>query len=108
MKTYNIKENMPSFELALNRVNVIIKYEKDKAIKLIHGYGSHGVGGKIKEALHQYLEQLVNKKKIKAYIPGEAFGYLLGFDQVIKTYQNFLQTDSDYKKANEGITYIIL
>jgi hypothetical protein len=108
MKTYNIKENMPSVELALNRVNVIIKYEKDKAIKLIHGYGSHGVGGKIKEALHQYLDQLVNQQKIKAYIPGEAFGYLLGYDQLIKTYQQILKTDSDYKKSNEGITYIML
>lgn len=108
MISYNIKEGMPSVELAIERVKMIIKYEKASAIKLIHGYGSTGVGGKIKKNLHSFLDTLVANQTIKTYIPGEAFGYLFGYDEIIRKYQHFLKTDENYKRANEGITYIIM
>ncbi len=108
MKSYNIKHDLPTKTLALERLNVILKYEREPIIKIIHGYGSHGVGGDIKLLIRQILEEKVNKNEIKAYIPGEAFGHLLGYDYLIKTYLKYLEKDSDYKKVNEGITYIIL
>jgi hypothetical protein len=108
MKSYNLKSDMPSVALAMDRIKVILKYEKSKAIKIVHGYGSTGVGGDIKIAIRKYLNELLMQNQIKAYIPGEAFGHLLGFDYIIKTYENLLKTDSDYKRPNEGITYIII
>lgn len=108
MKSYNIKQDLPTKALALERLNIILKYEKDAIIKIIHGYGSHGVGGDIKVMIRQILQEKMNRNEIKAFIPGEAFGHLLGYDYLIKTYQKLLQKDVDYKKANEGITYIIL
>ena len=50
----------------------------------------------------------MDRREIKAFIPGEAFGHLLGYDYVIRTYQKLLEKDQDYRKPNEGITYIIL
>lgn len=108
MKSYNLKSDMPSVALAMDRIKVILKYEKSKVIKIVHGYGSTGVGGDIKIAIRKYLNELLMQNQIKAYIPGEAFGHLLGFDYIIKTYENLLKTDSDYKRSNEGITYIII
>lgn len=74
---------------------------------MIHGYGSTGVGGVIKGAIHKSLRKRIRNNEISAYIPGEAFGSLLGFDEVITKYQNLLKGDSDYRKNNAGITYII-
>ncbi|MDY0075206.1 MAG: hypothetical protein WC992_04510 [Acholeplasmataceae bacterium] len=108
MKVYNIKSDLPRVELAAKRLEMIIKYEKEPIIKIIHGYGSSGLGGKIKEMVHQTLEMMKSKHQIKDFIPGEAFGYLLGFDEKIKKYRNLLATDSDYRKVNEGITYILI
>jgi hypothetical protein len=108
MKIYNIKGDMPTVQLAKDRLNMILKYEKEKCIKVIHGYGSTGQGGLIKEMVHQWANQKMNLGIIKAYIPGEAFGHLLGFDDVIKTYMHLLKTDPEGLRPNEGVTYIIL
>ena len=108
MKIYNIKSDMPTVQLAKDRLNMILKYEKEKCIKVIHGYGSTGQGGLIKEMVHQWANQKMNLGIIKAYIPGEAFGHLLGFDHVIKTYMHLLKTDQEGLRPNEGVTYIIL
>lgn len=108
MKSYNIKMDMPSINLAIDRLKMILKYERLPIIKIIHGYGSTGIGGDIKHEIRHYLDSLMLQEKIKAYIPGEAFGHLLGFDATIKQYQHLLKQDSDYKKPNEGITYIII
>lgn len=108
MKSYNIKQGMPSVALAQDRLYQIIRYEKEKIIKIVHGYGSTGQGGEIKMMVHHVLHEYVSSHKIKAYIPGEAFGHLLGYDDIIKTYMPLLKQDPDYRIANEGITYIIM
>jgi cobalamin biosynthesis protein CbiD len=109
MKTYDIKSDMPDVLEASKRLVQIIKEAKktEKVIKIIHGYGSSGVGGKIKSAVHKSLRNRLNSKEIKAYIPGEAFSLMMGFDEVIHKYSNLLKNDSDFKKGNDGITYII-
>jgi hypothetical protein len=108
MKTYNIKSDLPSVALAKDRVEMILKYEREKVIKIIHGYGSTGLGGDIKTHLHQWLTQKMMQHQIKAFIPGDAFGHLLGYDQTIKTYIHLLKKDPDGLRPNEGITYVIL
>lgn len=108
MKSYNIKQGFPTKKLAKDRLEVILKYEKSPIIKIVHGYGSTGVGGDIKVMIRELLEDYVNRGLIQAFIPGEAFGPLLGFDSLIRTYQKLLKDDVDYKRVNEGITYIIL
>ncbi len=108
MKSYNIKIDMPTQALARQRLDVILKYEKEPIIKIVHGYGSTGVGGVIKDMVRQALEDKVSKQEIKAYIPGEAFGSLFGYDQLIKAYQHLLKKDPEYKRNNPGISYIIL
>lgn len=108
MKSYNIKQDMPSVVLAKDRLIAIIRYEKERIIKIVHGYGSTGQGGDIKVMVHQLLNDYIESHKIKAYIPGEAFGHLLGYDQIIKDHLSLLKQDPDYKIPNEGITYIIL
>jgi hypothetical protein len=30
----------------------------------------------------------------------------MGYDELIRTYKSLIQGDSDYKKGNDGITYI--
>lgn len=108
MKSYNIKQGMPSVSLAKDRLITIIRYERERIIKIVHGYGSTGQGGDIKVMVHQLLNDYIELHKIKAFIPGEAFGHLLGYDAMIKAHLALLKQDPDYKIPNEGITYIIL
>jgi len=110
MKTFNIKDDMPDRLEAGRRLAEIIRacQGKDQVIKIIHGYGSSGVGGSIKHSIHKSLRNKLKKEAIKGFIPGEAFGQLMGFDVTIQTYGHLLKGDQDYKKMNDGITYVIL
>ena len=111
MKIYDIKSDMPNVGDAGKKLATAIKeakINKEKVIKIIHGYGSHGVGGSIKIAVRKSLLKRQTNNEIKAYIPGEAFTNLMGFDDVIREYKDLIQHDSDYNKMNDGITYVIL
>ena len=110
MKSFDIKSDMPFVSEAGKRLATIIRNctGKDKVIKIVHGYGSSGVGGSIKTSVHKSLRSKVSSGEIKAFIPGEAFAEMMGYDEVIKTFEHLLKSDSDYKKMNDGITYIIL
>lgn len=110
MKTFDIKSDMPDTIEAGRRLAEIMKTSKGhfKAIKIIHGYGSSGVGGKIKITVRKSLKKRVANNEIKAYIPGEAIGSLMGFVDEIYKYKNLIKDDESYKKCNDGITYVIL
>ena len=101
---------MPTALVAGKRLSNYIKMctGKEKIIKIVHGYGSSGVGGAIKKMVHTSLSNKVKTGEIKAYIPGEAFDKMMGFDEIIQTYSHLLKVDSDYKKGNDGITYVVL
>jgi hypothetical protein len=110
MKEINIKHDLPDRLEAGRRLQQIIRENqgREKVIKIVHGYGSSGVGGSIKALVHKSLRNKLKKQEIKGFIPGEAFESLMGFDETIKTYQHLISNDKDYRKSNDGITYIIL
>ena len=110
MKEFDIKSDMPSTSIAELRLKNYIKMMKptEKIIKVIHGYGSHGTGGKIRVMVRETLADMIESNQIKAYIPGEATSTLMGFDSDIRLYKGLLQGDADFHKGNDGITYVIL
>ena len=110
LKEVNIKEDLPTVQEALSRLTVTIRNGKNfgcGAIKIIHGYGSTGRGGKIRVAVRQQLAEMKQKRQIRDYIPGEAFSI---FEE--STRQAFLRCedlrkDCDLERHNNGITVII-
>lgn len=110
MITVDVKSDLPRTDVADKRLIHSIKYyrSKEKVIKILHGYGSTGVGGNIKVKIHQTLSKMVTNQEIKGFIPGESIGNTIGFDHVISTYKHLIQQDSDFKRNNYGITYVIL
>jgi hypothetical protein len=110
MKTFNIEHGFPSQkEARLQLDNYINNLDKsNKIIKVIHGYGSSGVGGSIKKMVHSYLKRIKSEGIIKDYLPGEAIKELMGFDQTIVKYKTYIKDDKDFKTGNPGITYIFV
>lgn len=104
----NIKEDLPTVEEAISRVEAILENDDHyRAVKIIHGYGSSGKGGVIKDALHKYLYRAVNREQISGFIPGEEFsGAYVETADLLKTH-SFLESDEDFRKANRGITVIV-
>jgi hypothetical protein len=108
MKEFDIHHGKPTVEAAISLLKLHLSIQKrtEKVIKIIHGYGSSGMGGKIKIAAREYIEEEYHKNRIQDYIPGEAIYTPMGFDETIRSYKSLIQMDSDYKKGNDGITYV--
>ena len=78
------------------------------ALKVIHGYGSHGVGGAIKKEIHARLKHMKNQKIIKDYIPCEQWTPTNPKRAEAIKYCNELLADSDLRMLNSGVTIVLI
>lgn len=111
IETINIKKDSPPSDVAVASLEIAIEtFSKTdtKVLKVIHGYGSHGIGGEIKKQAQQKLAMLKKFGKINDYIPGEKFGELAkNSEDILKNYPE-LVLDPDLKNYNSGLTLIFL
>ena len=74
--TVNLEEGRPFVEDALRRMDRQF-YEArlggTAVVRLIHGYGSSGTGGAIKQAVRTELETALRHGTIKQYVSGEDY-----------------------------------
>ena len=102
---------MPLVEEALSRMNMGIqemRVSRMKAVKLIHGYGSTGRGGKIRVGVRDELADMKRKRLIKDFIPGEDFGPMNAASRKLAEQDKSVTRDPDYGRMNHGITVVIL
>ena len=107
----NLEEGMPLVEEALSRMNLGLqemRVGRVKAVKLIHGYGSTGRGGKIRDGVRNELAAMKKRKQIKDYIPGEDFGPTDPATRKLADQNTAVTRDPDYGRMNHGITVVIL
>ena len=111
LREVNIKEDMPTASDAVKRVTFNIRNGKSlgfKAIKIIHGYGSSGKGGKIRTETRRYLQLQKNTHQIKDFIAGEDFSIFNEATRNAFLICDELRRDSDLDRSNNGITIVIL
>ncbi len=107
----NLKDGMPTVADALDRMRMGLqemRYSRVKAVRLIHGYGSTGCGGKIRIGVRKELAALKSKKQIKDYVPGEDFGPTDQASRNLVEQNRNVRHDPDYGEMNHGITIVIL
>ena len=77
------------------------------ALKLIHGYGSKGVGGAIRISIQATLVKRVKEGVIRAFIPGEEFR--TSDETTWELLRKFpeLKQDRDLGRGNKGITIVL-
>ncbi len=104
-----IKDGMPTAADARRRLVVELEAARRRGanvLKLIHGYGSHGVGGKLRRALHASLEDGRAAGTVGRIVPGEAWSI---FDETARSLlESFpeLRQDADLERGNAGITLV--
>ena len=111
IKTVNLKEGMPSVEQARARLSGEIHSAQQtglKMLKIVHGYGSTGVGGDLRFALQATLRQMAAKKEIRDCIYGENWRKSDERTWGLLKQMPELKTDSDLGRGNKGITIVLL
>src|SRR4051812_48418213 len=107
----NIKAGMPSRADAQERLIARIgeaQRSGTAVLKIIHGYGSKGTGGKLRIALRKTLERLVSEGRLRRVIPGERWDIFDEATQGLLGDYEELSGDPDLGKQNPGITIIEL
>ncbi|MDR1157858.1 MAG: hypothetical protein LBK75_06065 [Oscillospiraceae bacterium] len=111
LKTINLEEGHPTCDAAIRRLTYELHAARSleyAALKLIHGYGSTGAGGRIRVEARAYLGRLLQKRQIRAVVTGEQFSI---FDEVTRaafTRCGELRRDPDVERHNNGVTFVIL
>jgi len=107
----NLEDGMPLVEEAVSRMNMglqELRVSQEKLVKLIHGYGSTGTGGKIRTGVRGELAAMKRKKLIRDYIPGEDFGPLDAASRKLAESSTTIPRDPDWGRMNPGITIVVL
>jgi hypothetical protein len=111
IRDVNLKAGMPTVEEARALLNSEIdkaNQRGDHVLKLIHGYGSSGVGGKLKDAIRSSLRRRRKEGKIQSFVAGEKWSV---FDQGSKEILEKcpqLAKDTDLNNFNECITIVLM
>ncbi len=111
IKTVNLELGMPSVPQARSRLSSEIRLAQQsgvRVLKLIHGYGSSGVGGDLRFALQSTLRQMAEAKEIRDCIWGEKWRTSDERSWELLKHMPELKSDSDLGKGNKGITLVVL
>ena len=111
IKTVVLKEGMPSIEQARGRLQTEIQIARQsgvKVLKLVHGYGSTGVGGDLRIALQATLRQMAHRREICDCIYGENWRTSDERTWQLLKQMPQLKSDSDLGRGNRGITVVLL
>jgi DNA-nicking Smr family endonuclease len=107
----NLEAGMPTSNEAL----LLLDYELQKAqqqgatlLKIIHGYGSSGVGGVLRDVIQAALARKQSESKIRAFIAGE--NWRVSDESTWAILKKFpaLKQDRDLGRGNRGISIVLL
>lgn len=111
IKTFNVEAGMPSLDEARRQVLEEIRRAKKQGIrvlKIIHGWGSSGKGGKLCHGLRKSFALRKKEGIIKDFVPGENFSI---FNKTVLAMLDAvpgLRGDPDLDVTNEGVTVLWL
>jgi len=111
IRVVNIKEDNPNTDYAMFLLDQEINYSRavgNRVIVVIHGYGSHGQGGLIKEKLKSYLPNLKKRHIITDFVFGENWGDLNETKRLICSISPEAILHENLQGINSGVSVVLL
>jgi hypothetical protein len=111
MKTVNLKDGMPLVHQALSQLDrelALARQQGHSVIKLVHGYGSSGVGGEIRFAVQNRLLEMIARGEIRACIFGENWTKSNEQTWALIQKNSELKQDHDLGRKNLGMSIVLL
>lgn len=111
LREVNLERGLPTAQTALSQLALELRRTRSMgytALKIIHGYGSSGKGGKIRVQARSRLERMKGAGEIRGYIPGEEFSIFNSATLEAFRRCGALRKDPDLERHNNGVTIILL
>ena len=111
IKIIDLEDGMPKVEEARLRMQHELQIARQQgyaAVKLIHGYGSSGVGGSLRTELQKELQRMAGSGAVGSFIAGEQ--WRVSDEKTWELLKRFPEwkRDSDLGKNNKGISLVLL
>jgi Smr domain len=111
LATLNLEAGFPTVDDARRRLLSEMQSARARGvrvIKVIHGWGSTGEGGKLGPAIRKSLRLRVKEGQASLVLPGERFSSDTNEGRDLVQRHPALRNDRDYNRANLGITLVEL
>jgi hypothetical protein len=111
IKTVDLKADMPTVSealLRLDRALALARKENVAILKIVHGYGSSGVGGAIRIAVQKRLQEFSQSGHVRVCIFGENWTKSNEKTWQLVQAKPELKHDPDLGRRNRGITIVVL
>lgn len=110
-RTVNLEAGMPLVEPAIKQLHAAIREARlleIQVLTVIHGYGSSGRGGAIRQECRKELDYMTSSGEIGGFIAGENFHRRNGpVRDLLKRYPQ-LSGNSNLNRGNKGVTLVIV
>ena len=103
IKEINVENGFTSDE-ALVYVKQVLSNSKKTCIYIIHGYGSSGKCGVIRQKVRTFLNSKLKNGKIKAVINGEDFN-VFNF-KALELKNKYKEVEQLFRVCNHGVTIV--
>ena len=111
IKTFNVEASLPTLDEARRLIISEIKTAKRQGfsvLKVIHGYGSSGKGGKLCTGLRKSFGLRKKEGVIRDFVAGEDFSIFDNRTLTLLEAVPELRGDPDLNATNEGVTVLWL
>ena len=111
MQTLNLESGHPTVDDARRRLLTELQSARVHGvlvIKVIHGWGSSGEGGKLGPAIRKSLRLRVKEGKATLVVSGERFSSDTNEGRELAQRHPSVRSDRDFNRANPGITVVEL
>lgn len=111
VREINLEIGHPAVAQALERMRMELRMSKKRgytAVKLIHGFGSSGSGGKIRTAVRRELAAMQRRGEIGDVIFGEQLTIFSQETQELLRRCPSFRRDPDLERYNNGITVVVI
>ncbi len=111
VRTFNVEAGLPTLDEARRLVIAEIRKARREGVtvlKIIHGYGSSGQGGRLCVGLRKSFALRKKENLIRDFIPGEAFSIFNDATLDLLEAVPDLRGDPDLGATNEGVTFLWL
>ena len=111
IETIDIKSDRPTVDEARRRLAAALEDARRRGVgvlKVVHGYGSSGVGGALKDAIRKSLRLRRKEGKVVDIVHGENWSVFEERVARLLDAHPGLRRDVDLERGNEGITVVVL
>ena len=105
----NLEAGLPTVDQALERLERDLREARScgaKLVRIIHGYGSSGRGGKIRDAVRRELGRKLARGEVKDVTPGENYSSTTNAGRDLLARFKELKTTERSDNSNHGLTIV--